>query len=114
MKKIGFLIVVVIALALQAQPQLATVNLDDVVIVNEETGSTTTQARLVEKVDDQAAKMTITTTVTQAVRIVELNKAELGTEKFHLLADYIPAAQLRLDELNARVAEITQILGVFK
>lgn len=114
MKKTVVLIAALLVLALQAQPQITTVNLPDTVTVDDKTGSTTTQTRLVKKVDDQTGTITTTTTTTQAVIQVEFNRAELQTEKDHNITDYIPEAQVRLDALIARNAEIDEILSVFK
>lgn len=114
MKKTVILIAVLLVLALQAQPQVTTVNLPDKITVDDKTGSTTTQARIVEKVNDQTGTITTTTTTTQVVIQVEFDRAVLQTEKDHNISDYIPEAQAKLDALIARNAEIDEILSVFK
>jgi len=115
MKKIAtILITALCVLTVYAQPVLLTkVNLPDKVTVNADTGSTTTEARLVEKVDDQTGTITSTTTTTQAVRQVEFDRAVLQTEKDHA-PERIAALQAQIDVIEARVIEIDAILGVFK
>ena len=113
MKKTGILIIVAISLALQAQPISTRVNLADKITVDDQTGSTTTQSRVVERVDDQTGTITTTTTITQSVRQVEFDRAELQTELDHL-PERIATLQDQIDKLNERSAEIDEILAVFK
>ena len=113
MKKTGILIAVLLVLALQAQPQVNKVQLADMVTVNDDTGSTVTESRLVEKVDERTGTITTTTTVTQAVRQVEFDRAVLQTEQDHI-PDRIATLQEQIDVLNERSAEIDSILAVFK
>lgn len=115
MKKFGLTVIIAVALTLQAQvePKPGTIDLPDIVIVDPETGSTTTIGRTVKKVDDQTGTIRTTTTVTEAVSQSEFQREYLQTEKDHI-PERIATLQDEIVKLQDRSAEIDSILAVFK
>jgi len=85
----------------------------DKITVDENTGSTKTENKVAEYVDDQTVDIVTTITTTQAVQSQTFDRAVLQTELDHINSDGIPQAQKRMDDILARKAELILILGVF-
>ena len=85
----------------------------DKITVDEATGSTTTENKIADYVDEQTVKVTTTITTTPAAREIKYDKAVLQTELDHL-PDRRAEIQKQMDECNAREAELIKMLEVFK
>jgi len=85
----------------------------DKITVDETTGSTRTENKIAEYVDEQTVDIVTTVTTTQAVQIEKRDRAELQTELDNMV-DRIAAAQKQMDEALARRDELVKILGVFE
>jgi len=116
MKKleVAFLIVllcsVVIAIEAGKEPVIL---VKDKITVDEQTGSTITENKVADYVDEQTVKVTTTITTAPAAREIEYDRAVLQTELDHM-PDRIAAIQEQMDEALARKAELILILGVFE
>ena len=108
---------VCIASALQAggvEPVKKTVIIvKDKVTFNENTGSSITENRVADYVDEQTLKITTTLTTTPAVREQKYNRAVVQTELDHM-PDRIASIQKDMDAALARKAELIKMLEVFK
>jgi len=85
----------------------------DKITVDEATGSTTTENRIANYVDEKTVKVTTTIVATPKVREVEYDKAVLQTELDHIV-DRKAEIQKQMDECDAREAELIKMLEVFK
>jgi len=85
----------------------------DKITVDETTGSTTTENRIADYVDEQTVKVTTTIVATPKVQEVKYDKAELQTELDHMV-DRRAGLQKQIDECDAREAELIKMLEVFK
>lgn len=85
----------------------------DKITVDEKTGSTTTENRVADKVDDQTVRITTTITTTPAASSQDFDRAELQTELDHL-PDRRAELQKQMDALDEREAELRAMLEVFK
>ena len=85
----------------------------DKITVDEQTGSTITENKVADYVDEKTVRVTTTITTTPAAREIEYDKAELQTELDHI-ADRRAEIQKQLDECDAREAELLKMLEVFK
>ena len=85
----------------------------DKITIDENTGSTKTENKLVKYVDEQTVDIVTTVTTTAAVQSQTFDRAVLQTELDHMI-DRIAAAQKQMDEALERKAELILILGVFE
>lgn len=85
----------------------------DKTTIDEKTGSTTTENRVADKVDDQTVRVTTTITTTPAASSVDFDRAVLQTELDHI-PDRRAELQLQIDALDEREAELKAMLEVFK
>jgi len=85
----------------------------DKITVDEVTGSTTTENKVADYVDEQTVKVTTTIVATPKVQEVKYDKAELQTELDHMV-DRRAGLQKQIDECDAREAELIKMLEVFK
>jgi len=117
-KLIATLIIVAICIvsALYAGPmeiKKSVIIVKDKITVDENTGSSVTENRVADYVDDQTVKVTTTLTTTPAASAVEYNKAVLKTELDHMV-DRKAEDQKRVAATLAREAELILMLEVFK
>jgi len=84
----------------------------DKITVDEATGSTTTENRIANYVDEQTVKVTTTIVATPKVQEVKYDRAVLQTELDHLV-DRRAEIQKQMDECDAREAELIKMLEVF-
>jgi len=85
----------------------------DKITIDETTGSTTTENRVADYVDDNTVKVTTTLTTTPAVRERQYDRAVLQTELDHM-PDRKAGIQKQMDAANEREAELIKMLEVFK
>ena len=85
----------------------------DKITVDEATGSTTTENKIADYVDEQTVKVTTTIVETPKVQEVKYDRAVLQTEIDHL-SDRRAEIQKQIDALDEREAELIKILSVFK
>ena len=85
----------------------------DKITVDEATGSTTTENRVANYVDEKTVKVTTTIVETPKVREVEYDRAVLQTEIDHL-SDRRAEIQKQIDALDEREAELIKMLSVFE
>ena len=85
----------------------------DKITVDEATGSTTTENKIANYVDEKTVKVTTTIVETPKVREVEYDRAVLQTELDHMV-DRKAEIQKQMDECDAREAELIKMLEVFK
>ena len=84
----------------------------DKITVDETTGSTITENKIADYVDEQTIKVTTTIVATPKVQEVKYDKAELQTELDHMV-DRRAGLQKQIDECDAREAELIKMLEVF-
>ena len=84
----------------------------DKITVDEATGSTTTENRIANYVDEQTVKVTTTIVATPKMQEVKYDRAVLQTELDHLV-DRRAEIQKQMDECDAREAELIKMLEVF-
>ena len=84
----------------------------DKITVDETTGSTITENKIADYVDEQTVKVTTTIVATPKVQEVKYDKAVLQTELDHIV-DRRAEIQKQIDECDAREAELIKMLEVF-
>ena len=112
-KLIAVLILTGIVLAQPVIIRKPVILVKDKITVNEETGSTTTENKVADYVDEKTVKVTTTITTTPAAREVDYDKAVLQTELDHI-PDRRAALQKQMDAVDEREAELIKMLEVFK
>jgi len=115
MKKLIAVLIIMscsVALAIEVAKEPVII-VKDKITVDEATGSTTTENKIADYVDEQTVKVTTTIVATAKVQEVKYDRAELQTELDHL-PDRRAEIQKQMDECNAREAELIKMLEVFK
>ena len=85
----------------------------DKITVDEATGSTTTENKIADYVDEQTVKVTTFLVTTPIAREAIYVRAVLQTELDHMV-DRKAKIQEQMDAANAREAELIKMLEVFK
>jgi len=85
----------------------------DKITVDENTGSTKTENKIAQYVDDRTVEIVTTVSVTPAETVQEYDRAVLQTELDHM-PDRIARIQEQMDAAIARRDELVKILGVFE
>ena len=102
-----------VALAIEASKE-PVILVKDKITVDEATGSTTTENRVANYVDEKTVKVTTTIVETPKVREVEYDRAVLQTELDEIDERRIAPIQKQMDEALERKAELIKMLEVLK